>query len=539
MNESGKGGGLRFVELGTESCVQIREWTGVLPAPENNIVQAESGSESNPADEIALAESAAADASQSSQAPEVALSAEAAPTPVSELLAPVENTQAASLNPETNQAPSADETAAKSVPANQVALPKALAIPEFTIEIAANPEPPASNVAAAPATPAISMARGADRKASESAQAHKPESAAEEAGDSAAKTAAWRATVPATPAKSARTPAPDSRISAPVQKRQRKPAPPEPESSASNADRQGSVLQESFTRQAQKSAPSATEWESHADDLTTQQTPALQALKIGIGAAAGLCLVLALVFVVPHLRTLVQASVNARSGGPNLASPPTFQVEVADLNNHRWILRSRGEAASPFNDVPLRREANARSQPAKSSQPDAPGDSSKTLDTPKSKLPKPEELLLSRPRPTRAPAASADLLASSIFDGITPPIGSVGDRLAVGGPAAPGIVPPETRPAVTTSNLQAAVLVQRVAPVYPGNALASRIQGEVQVNATIGKDGVPRDLKVVKGDQRLVPAALAAIGQWRYRAATLGGQPIETQIIVSVDFHLQ
>jgi periplasmic protein TonB len=58
----------------------------------------------------------------------------------------------------------------------------------------------------------------------------------------------------------------------------------------------------------------------------------------------------------------------------------------------------------------------------------------------------------------------------------------------------------------------------------------------VLVNATIGKDGIPKDLKVIRGDQRLVTAALTAIRQWRYRPATLASQPIETQAVVTVTF---
>ena len=62
--------------------------------------------------------------------------------------------------------------------------------------------------------------------------------------------------------------------------------------------------------------------------------------------------------------------------------------------------------------------------------------------------------------------------------------------------------------------------------------------GQVRLRVTIGRDGVPREAKVLSGDKRLVDAALMAISQWRYRAATLGGEPIETQIIVSIDFEL-
>jgi TonB family protein len=279
--------------------------------------------------------------------------------------------------------------------------------------------------------------------------------------------------------------------------------------------------------------------------LKRQATLASQALKIGIGAAAGACLVLAVVVGVPALRTRVQATANARSGGSNLASSPAFQVEVADLNNRRWILSSGGEAGSPFGDTPSRRETQtsastaARNASAKSSRSNDSDSSGDPVDTPQPRLARPNELALSRPRAVQLEAPPAQLIAPSIFDGITPPIGSLSDRLPTSGPDAPGIVQPESQPGVRKSALQSAVLVQRTAPIYPSNALQSQVQGAVLVNATIGRDGVPRNLKLISGDPRLVAAALAAINQWRYRPATLAGEPIETQIVVTVNFQLK
>ncbi|PYU33665.1 MAG: hypothetical protein DMG31_08430 [Acidobacteria bacterium] len=271
---------------------------------------------------------------------------------------------------------------------------------------------------------------------------------------------------------------------------------------------------------------------------------ASQALRIGIGAAAGAGLVLALVLGVPFLRTAVQVTANARSAASNPASSPAFQVEVADLNDRRWILTSGGEASSPFSNAPSRRETqpassasrNESAKPPRSNDSNGAGD---TAEAPHAKLPSPGELALSRPHAKQAEASSAQLMAPSIFDGITPPIGSLSDRLPASGPAAPGVVQPDGQSGVRNSALQSAVLLQRVAPIYPRNALESRLQGDVLVNATIGRDGIPKDLKVIKGDERLVAAALAAIRQWRYHPAMLGGEPIDTQTVVTISFEIK
>ncbi len=240
-----------------------------------------------------------------------------------------------------------------------------------------------------------------------------------------------------------------------------------------------------------------------------------------------------------HGSRKIRPASNLASGGPE------FQVEVADLNNRRWVLKSGGDAGSPFNDAPTRRDAqaaaaaSARSEAAKASSRSADSaDSSNAPDTPQPRTAKPRELALARPLVNRVAGPPAQILAPSIFDGITPPIGSLTDRLPVTGPAAPGTVAPQSQPGIGTTTLQSAILLQRVSPVYPLVALRDRVTGEVRVSATIGKDGVPRNLAVVSGDLRLVQAAMTAISQWRYRPATLDGQPIDMPTTVSVSFQM-
>jgi hypothetical protein len=149
---------------------------------------------------------------------------------------------------------------------------------------------------------------------------------------------------------------------------------------------------------------------------------ASQAVKVGIGAAAGVCLVLALIAVVPPLRTRVEATANSRSGAANLANAPLFQVEVADLDNRRWILRSGGDAASPFAETPTRRErqseapSSSRNESAKSSRSKESHEPTESVNTPQ-----PGELALSRPVAKETEAASVQLIAPSIFGGITRP----------------------------------------------------------------------------------------------------------------------
>ena len=111
-------------------------------------------------------------------------------------------------------------------------------------------------------------------------------------------------------------------------------------------------------------------------------------------------------------------------------------------------------------------------------------------------------------------------------------------RTAKGAPSSASVFAAPDPNGAKPSSIEPAKLVLYVDPVYPAAARAAKIQGNVDVLATIGKDGVPRSLEAVNGDPRLAAAAIAAISNWRYRPATLNGQPEESLITITVKFAL-
>lgn len=86
--------------------------------------------------------------------------------------------------------------------------------------------------------------------------------------------------------------------------------------------------------------------------------------------------------------------------------------------------------------------------------------------------------------------------------------------------------------------VQAARLVHRVDPVYPGPARQMRIAGTVELNGVIGADGRIRELRVTSGHPFLVQAALEAVRQWIYQPTLLGGNPVEVITTITVVFRL-
>jgi TonB family protein len=79
-------------------------------------------------------------------------------------------------------------------------------------------------------------------------------------------------------------------------------------------------------------------------------------------------------------------------------------------------------------------------------------------------------------------------------------------------------------------------LIKKVQPVYPQQALQMRIQGTVALQATVGKDGSVRSVKVVSGPATLSRAASDAVKQWKYRPFLLNGEPVETQTEINIKF---
>jgi protein TonB len=77
-----------------------------------------------------------------------------------------------------------------------------------------------------------------------------------------------------------------------------------------------------------------------------------------------------------------------------------------------------------------------------------------------------------------------------------------------------------------------------IQPHYPAIGLATRTQGTVVVSALIGTDGRISSLRVLSGPPMLVPAAVDAIRQARYRPWTLNGEPVEVETTVNVVFSL-
>jgi len=120
-------------------------------------------------------------------------------------------------------------------------------------------------------------------------------------------------------------------------------------------------------------------------------------------------------------------------------------------------------------------------------------------------------------------------------DGIGPGCcGGIGPSSGPGvGPGPPGIFSPG-RGGVTVPEV-----VFSPEPSFSDEARKSKSQGIVLLMLVVGKDGHPYDIRVRQSlGMGLDEKAIEAVNHWRFRPATLNGQPVATQIAVEVDFHL-
>jgi TonB family protein len=82
------------------------------------------------------------------------------------------------------------------------------------------------------------------------------------------------------------------------------------------------------------------------------------------------------------------------------------------------------------------------------------------------------------------------------------------------------------------------LLLHKVNPIYPEKARRAYVQGTVVLQAEISKEGRIANLRVISGPEELVPAAVGAVQQWRYRPYLLKGEPVAVETTVQVNFVL-
>jgi TonB family protein len=82
------------------------------------------------------------------------------------------------------------------------------------------------------------------------------------------------------------------------------------------------------------------------------------------------------------------------------------------------------------------------------------------------------------------------------------------------------------------------VLKKKVVPVYPKQALLSKVEGIVLVQATVNQKGRVEKMKLVSGPSILGKAAMDAVKLWQYEPAVLNGKPVPSETEITLKFVL-
>ena len=104
--------------------------------------------------------------------------------------------------------------------------------------------------------------------------------------------------------------------------------------------------------------------------------------------------------------------------------------------------------------------------------------------------------------------------------------------------AVPKFIPVAPQRVRISQGVTKGLLIHRVEPSYPMLAKQARVQGEVVLSAIINTNGEIENLQLVSGHPMLVPQAIAAVKQWRYKPYLLNGQPVEVETTITVIFSL-
>jgi protein TonB len=139
----------------------------------------------------------------------------------------------------------------------------------------------------------------------------------------------------------------------------------------------------------------------------------------------------------------------------------------------------------------------------------------------------PAVIPVSRPQP---PISVPDN-SSSAADGRVGVI--IPDSLRTTPPAAPGSsFEPSTIPEEVSRDL----VLRRVDPDYPAQALAQHLEGQVVLQVSVAKDGTIQDVKLVKGYFVLAHAAFDAVRQWQFKPYGPSGKPVDFTTYVTLTF---
>jgi protein TonB len=237
-------------------------------------------------------------------------------------------------------------------------------------------------------------------------------------------------------------------------------------------------------------------------------------------------------------RATTQTTTTVPRGAPSAASTATLSTPSSPISSATSTPEPAGapHATGTKTSPVAQTTASAENAPVRGSKGGSEAESSKpsASTVAANKVPAVKAPIVIKSGGSK-PAAVSDAPAPSIT-GIEP---------ARNGAALPNLMDSQSKaptPVLQTVNISQGVsqglLVKKVQPVYPANALQLRVEGAVELMATVSKSGDIAGVKILSGDAQLARAAVEAVKQWKYKPYLLNGSPVEIQTQVTVNFKL-
>jgi len=289
---------------------------------------------------------------------------------------------------------------------------------------------------------------------------------------------------------------------------------------------------------------------SPAEKIVARESVAIAEIAVPIPAPAP---------AVPFSGALEQRTKPAAAGSKKILLAVAAVVLVAAGGYEAWMLWGRGDAtapahiaAQPVTTATLASTAAkvakvAPSTPAPVAAPAVASSDTSSAPAATESVAPPKKIVETEEPSVRAAAKPIAIKSGSAKSAtsVDAPAPSLAAIAAAGNSAAlPSLMGSGKSPAPVLQNLHVSqgvsrgLLVKEVAPAYPATALHMRVEGAVELMATITKNGDISAVKVLSGDPQLSHAAAEAVRKWKYKPYLLNGEPVEIQTQVTVKFKL-
>ena len=95
---------------------------------------------------------------------------------------------------------------------------------------------------------------------------------------------------------------------------------------------------------------------------------------------------------------------------------------------------------------------------------------------------------------------------------------------------------------VGDEGIQAPRVISDVKPAYTAEAMRAKVQGLIQLEAVVGTDGKPGEIRVTKSldeEHGLDAKAVEALEQWRFEPGRKDGKAVPVRVAVTMTFTLK